>query len=306
MWVSSGQEVRFGSSGSFSKPVLPDDNGATFVLDYGKVMRTENRTRINSELEALKEATGWRLTVLTSYGEGSAPPLKELQKYWKVDSKTIIVSIDEFKGNVLEFYYDSVNPNVKATIPKNVFQELRGRYGNVYYMKEVGAESTVEEVTTVLKDCLEQGGCNFVPGLSEQQRQFSLLAVTTGAFLSGAVLRNGLSRWTYIFFFIWVPWIGLFGFYPLYIRQPDNLTPLFQNIGIFAVIFSFMWLTPLLGDVKLPTALMRTGKDDSSSVDDKGEGQSKPVSTISDQDLITPDSLETTSTAKSGNSSSDA
>lgn len=51
------------------------------------------------------------------------------------------MSVDEFKGNVLEFYYDSVNPVVKQTIPRNVFQELRGRYGNVYYMKETGAES---------------------------------------------------------------------------------------------------------------------------------------------------------------------
>jgi hypothetical protein len=53
------------------------------------------------------------------------------------------------------------------------------------------------------------GRCKFVPGLSEQQRQFSLISITSGAFLSGAVLRNGLSRWTYIFLFIWVPWIGL-------------------------------------------------------------------------------------------------
>ena len=61
------------------------------------------------------------------------------------------------------------------------------------------------------------------------------------------VLRNELSRWTYIFLFIWGPWIGLFGFYPLYIRQPDDLSPLFQNLGIFAVCFGLTYLTPLLG-----------------------------------------------------------
>jgi hypothetical protein len=45
-----------------------------------------------------------------------------------------------------------------------------------------------------------------------------------------------------------------FGFYPLYVRQPDDLTPLFQNAGIFTTIFALTWLTPLLGEVALPFA----------------------------------------------------
>ena len=58
------------------------------------------------------------------------------------------MSIDEFKGNVLEFYYDSVSPTgLKSIIPKNVIQELRGRYGNVYFLKEEGTEAAVVAVT---------------------------------------------------------------------------------------------------------------------------------------------------------------
>ena len=34
------------------------------------------------------------------------------------------MTADEFKGNVLEFYYDS--QSLKEIVPKNVFQELRG------------------------------------------------------------------------------------------------------------------------------------------------------------------------------------
>eukprot|EP00241_Pyramimonas_parkeae_P006608 CAMPEP_0114238522 /NCGR_PEP_ID=MMETSP0058-20121206/7969_1 /TAXON_ID=36894 /ORGANISM="Pyramimonas parkeae, CCMP726" /LENGTH=340 /DNA_ID=CAMNT_0001350637 /DNA_START=285 /DNA_END=1307 /DNA_ORIENTATION=- len=258
----SAQEIQASLADAPPKSELPLDGGSSYVLDYGRVLRGNAKLKLDSDLQRLQEDTGWKLVVLTSYGEGTAPPLRALQQYWKADSKTIIVSVDEFKGNVLEFYYDSVNPVVKQTIPRNVFQELRGRYGNVYYMKETGAESAVMEVTNVLRGCLNDGGCKFVPGLSQQQREFSLIAVTSGAFLSGAVLRNTISKWTYIFLFIWVPWIFLFGFYPLYVRQPDNLTPLFQNVGIFGVIFSLMYLTPLIGEVKLPA--FARGKDSDS------------------------------------------
>lgn len=172
------------------------------------------------------------------------------------DSRTFILSADEFKGNVFEFFYNVSDPTVKATVPKNVFQELRGRYGNVYYIDEEGIESAVEVTSRALKDCLSRGGCSFVPGLSEQQRQFSLIAITSGGFLFGAVLRGGLSAWTWIFAFIWVPWVGLFGFFPLYQRQPEDLTPLFQNAGIFIVCLTATYLSPVFGQVKLPDILV--------------------------------------------------
>jgi hypothetical protein len=47
-----------------------------------------------------------------------------------------------------------------------------------------------------------------------------------------------------------VPWIFLFGFFPLVQRQPDDLRPLIENAGIFATIFALTWLTPLLGEVR--------------------------------------------------------
>jgi hypothetical protein len=39
-----------------------------------------------------------------------------------------------------------LSQSVKSTIPKNVFQELRGRYGNVYYLRESGAEAAAVQV----------------------------------------------------------------------------------------------------------------------------------------------------------------
>ena len=64
---------------------------------------------------------------------------------------TITVTLDTFKGNVLEFYYDIGNSRLKAAIPKNVFQEMRGRFGNMFYIDEYGAESTAVEIVGILK-----------------------------------------------------------------------------------------------------------------------------------------------------------
>jgi hypothetical protein len=105
-----------------------------------------------------------------------------------------------------------------------------------------------------LRGCLAKGGCKFVPGLSQQQREFSLIAVTSGGFLFGAVSRGGLSAWTWVFCLIWVPWVGMFGFYPLYVRQPEDLTPLLQNAAIFAVIAGATALSPVFGEVQMPSA----------------------------------------------------
>ena len=42
------------------------------------------------------------------------------------------------------------------------------------------------------------------------------------------------SPWAAVFGFIWTPWVFMFGFYPLYARQPEDLTPLWENLAIFA------------------------------------------------------------------------
>ena len=112
-----------------------------------------------------------------------------------------------------------------------------------------------------------------MPGLSQQQREFSLIAVTSGGFLFGAVARGGVSAWTWVFCAIWVPWVGMFGFYPLYVRQPEDLTPLYQNAGIFAAIAAATALSPVFGEVEMPSApsVVRGGKADDEKGEDRGE-----------------------------------
>ena len=221
------------------------------LLDYARTFDKEEAAQLSESLRTLERDTGWKLRVVTGYG-AEYPAVDELFKYFKADRKTILMTADEFKGNVLEFYYDT--SSLRDVVPKNVFQEIRGRYGNKYYTDEEGLADAVYTAADTLRGCLAKGGCKFVPGLSQQQREFSLIAVTSGGFLFGAVSRGGLSAWTWVFCLIWVPWVGMFGFYPLYVRQPEDLTPLVQNAAIFAVIAGATALSPVFGEVQMPSA----------------------------------------------------
>ena len=68
----------------------------------------------------------------------------------------------------------------------------------------------------------------------------------------------------------------MFGFYPLYVRQPEDLTPLYQNAGIFAAIAAATALSPVFGEVEMPSApnvvLGGTSKaDDEKGGDERAE-----------------------------------
>lgn len=223
---------------------LPTLRRDLVVLDYAKVFDGEESARLAAGLRDLEANTGWKLRVVTGYG-AEYPPMKELYDYFGADRRTIVMTADEYKGNVIEFYYDT--QALKPVVPKNVFQELRGRFGNKYATDEEGLAVSVLGAADALTDCLNRGGCDYVPGLSRQQREFSLVAVLSGGFLFGAVGKNKVSAWTYVFCAIWVPWVGLFGFYPLYIRQPEDLSPLWENLALFVAVAAVTAKSPALG-----------------------------------------------------------
>ena len=224
---------------SSSSDLLPSDPTSTpsepgeVILDYGRVFAPERADALRATIADLEARTGWRVRVVTGYGPTSTsmPAPNDLYRYWRADRKTVILAANAFNGNVLEFYDDS--QALKNIIPKSVFQEIRGRFGNKYFVDEEGVEAATTRAAETVVDCLSRGGCAFVPGVSMQQREFSLVAVTSGGFLFGAASRGGVSAWSWVFASIWVPWVLMFGFYPLYVRQPDDLAPLWQNALVF-------------------------------------------------------------------------
>lgn len=101
--------------------------------------------------------------MVTGYGPGGAPSDNDVYRYFDADRRTVILTADEFKGNVLEFYYDT--QSLKEVVPKNVFQELRGRFGNKYYTDEEVFEEKVFKAIDTLRGCLaRQGAARSSPG----------------------------------------------------------------------------------------------------------------------------------------------
>ena len=223
----------------------PARRGET-VLDYGRVFAKtpDALAKLRGEIARVERSTGWRLRVVTGNGPGGVgaamPAANDLYRYFGAeDRKLVIMTVDEFNGNVLDFYNDQ--QALSPIVPKSVVQEIRGRYGNKYFVDEEGLEAATVAAASAMSGCLGKAeGCKFVPGLSQQQREFSLVAVISGGFLFGAASRgvtqsgDTSSPWAAVFGFIWTPWVFMFGFYPLYARQPEDLTPLWENLAIFA------------------------------------------------------------------------
>ena len=216
------------------------------MLDYGRVFAKtpDALAKLRGEIARVERSTGWRLRVVTGNGPGGVgaamPAANDLYRYFGAeDRKLVIMTVDEFNGNVLDFYNDQ--QALSPIVPKSVVQEIRGRYGNKYFVDEEGLEAATVAAASAMSGCLGKAeGCKFVPGLSQQQREFSLVAVISGGFLFGAASRgvtqsgDTSSPWAAVFGFIWTPWVFMFGFYPLYARQPEDLTPLWENLAIFA------------------------------------------------------------------------
>ena len=127
------------------------------ILDYGRVFAPERADALRATIADLEARTGWRVRVVTGYGPTSTsmPAPNDLYRYWRADRKTVILAADAFNGNVLEFYDDS--QALKNVIPKSVFQEIRGRFGNKYFVDEEGVEAATTRAAETVVDCLDRG-----------------------------------------------------------------------------------------------------------------------------------------------------
>ena len=173
-------------------------------------------------------------------GVGAAmPAANDLYRYFGAeDRKLVIMTVDEFNGNVLGFYNDQ--QALSPIVPKSVVQEIRGRYGNKYFVDEEGLEAaTVAAASATERVSRKGGGCKFVPGCRSSNASSHSSRSSPGDFCSAPRRgRDTVGRHFLAlgggFGFIWTPWVFMFGFYPLYARQPEDLTPLWENLAIFA------------------------------------------------------------------------
>ena len=223
-------------------------NVETPVVDLANFLPTLQETSLIDDIDNFEAETGWKLRVLTQYDRS---PGRAVIKFWGLDDKSILLVADARGGNLLAF---SVGDDVYEFLPRTFWIELQTRFGNLYYVREHGQNNSIVNALQTVKSCLEQGGCNVVPGLPQEQWILTLITSTVGGVIFGlaAIPRKDGQifawQWALIMSPLWGILFIAFGIGPVVIRTSDWL-PLFRNVLGFSLGALVAYLAPILGQI---------------------------------------------------------
>ena len=212
--------------------LLPDT--VTPVVDLANFLPTLQEKSLIEDIDAFEMETGWKLRVLTQYDRS---PGRAVIKFWGLDDKSILLVADGRGGNLLAF---SIGDAVYELLPRTYWIELQARFGNMYYVREHGENNAIVAALDTVKGCLQQGGCNVVPGLPREQWILTLVTSIVGGVIFGlaAIPRKegqGFGwQWVLILSPLWGILFISFGIGPVVSRTSDWL-PLFRNFMGFAL-----------------------------------------------------------------------
>lgn len=134
-------------------------------------------------------------------------------------------------GNLLNF---NVGDAFFALMPRTWWVELQTRYGNQFYVRDNGEDGSLLATIGAVELCLDRGGCQFVPGLPQEQWLLTLATSVLGGLIAGfaAYPRKEGERiawaWVLLLSPLWVMLFGVFGIAPVVTRTSD-LLPLVRN-----------------------------------------------------------------------------
>lgn len=234
----------FNNPGASLASEVAEDYFAPPVLDQARTLTSRASARLVENLEQFEEDTGYRIFVLTEDPQVINKSPKQLKAMWGLpDPNAIVVLVRPGAGNILAFNYGD---KIGKLLPDRFFGELTGRLGNMYNVKDVGADGVVQETVGILEKCLQKGGCFAVPGIGKDQYTATLVsslaggvffgfsALTGAQFISkNAKGEDAIFKFAPILFFpLWgLFFIGL-GLNPLLQRQAEMQLVL-QNVGAF-------------------------------------------------------------------------
>ncbi len=229
------------SAQAYDNPeLLPKE--ATSVIDLAKSLSNQQEADLNTELEQFETETGWKLRVLTQFDQ---TPGRAVKEFWGLDDKSILLIADPRGGNLLNF---SVGDAAYDLLPRTFWIELQTRYGNQFFVRDNGEDLSILSALHSIEGCLQQGGCNVVPGLPQEQWILTLVTSILGGVIFGfaAQPRNGKVfawQWALIFSPLWGILFIAFGIGPVVTRTSDWL-PLTRNIAGFAIGALVAYLSP--------------------------------------------------------------
>ncbi len=221
--------------------LLPET--VTPVVDLANFLPTLQEESLIKDLENFETESGWKMRVLTQYDRS---PGRAVKNYWGLDDKSILLVADGRGGNLLAF---SIGDAVYELLPRTFWIELQTRFGNMYYVREHGENNAIVEALDSVKSCLQQGGCNVVPGLPREQWILTLISSLLGGIILGlaAVPRKKGQlvawQWALIISPLWGILFIAFGIGPVVTRTSDWL-PLFRNVLGFVLGVVVAYLSP--------------------------------------------------------------
>ena len=223
----------------FSKPslalnnpeLLPDFN--TPVLDLAKTLSPDQKSSLEKKLIKFENDSGWKIKYLSQFESNPGLAIKD---YWELDKTSLLVVADPRGGNLLNF---NVGDAYFSFLPRLFWVELQTRFGNQYYVREHGEDGAVIDAINSVKVCLERGGCQVVPGITNEQYIWTLSTSILGGLVAGFSASPRKKNEIISFGFLallspfWGMLFGVFGIAPIITRTSEVL-PLFKNSLAFS------------------------------------------------------------------------
>jgi hypothetical protein len=206
--------------------LLPDH--PTPVIDLAKILTDGERTSLEDNLNRFEADTGWKLRVLTQYDR---TPGQAVKTFWNLDERSLLLVADERGGNLLNF---NVGDALFALMPRTYWVELQTRFGNQYYVRDHGQDAAIMDSLATVETCLQQGGCQVVPGLPQEQWLLTLSTSVLGGLVAGfaAYPRKQGRRvewaWVLLLSPLWLILFGALGLGPI-VTRTNELLPVIRN-----------------------------------------------------------------------------
>ncbi|MGF1478403.1 MAG: TPM domain-containing protein [Cyanophyceae cyanobacterium] len=218
----------------------------TPVVDLANFLPSLQEESLIEQIKEFEAETGWKMRVLTQYDRS---PGRAVINFWGLDDKSILLVADARGGNILAF---SIGDDVYEFLPRTFWIELQTRFGNLYYVRENGENNSIVNALETVRSCLNQGGCQVVPGLPREQWILTLITSTVGGVVFGlaAIPRKEGQifawQWAMIMSPLWGILFIAFGIGPVVTRTAEWL-PLFRNVLGFIIGALVAYLSPVFG-----------------------------------------------------------
>jgi TPM domain len=216
----------------------------TNVIDLGKFLSDFQKTKVDKDITEFEAETGWKLRVLTQVDR---TPGRAVKEFWGLNERSVLLVADSRDRNLLNF---NVGDQVYNLLPRGFWIELQSRYGNQFFVREKGQEQAILASISAITTCLEQNGCNVVPGLPQEQWVLTLVTSILGGLIfgfAGQPRREGEAfalRWALILTPLWGMLFVAFGIAPVIMRTTDWL-PITRNVAGFIGGAIIAYLIPI-------------------------------------------------------------